>query len=350
MAAFQQTTLFSELKMGDLTLKNRIALAPMTRCRSGEDGVPKVWNADYYQQRASAGLLITEGVIISEQGNGWAWAPKIYLPEHVAGWKKVTDAVHEKDGKIFVQLWHMGRVTHSSYHGLAPVGPSAIVANGEGVVGADFAKHPYEVPREMTKDDIKQAIEEFKTAAACAKDAGFDGIEVHAANGYVIDIWLQSKTNQRNDEYGGSKENRYRFLKEILEAVTEVWPANRVAVRISPNGVYNDIGSADNHETFSYVVSELNKFGLGYLHLVDGLGFGFHGLCKQFTLYDARKCGYEGIVMGSTGYSKDTASGAIGTGVVDMIAIGRPYMSNPDLVERYQNDWPLAALPAYSHW
>lgn len=217
-------------------------------------------------------------------------------------------------------------------------------------MSSDYSKVPYETPKAATIDDIHATIEEYRIAAQCAKDAGFDGIEIHAANGYLLDQFLQSKSNQRTDDYGGSAEKRYRMLKEVIEAVSTVFSHDAIGVRLSPNGAFNDMGSADNHETFSYIVKELNKFNLGYLHVIDGLGFGFHGLCKQLTLYDVRKAGYHGVLMGSTGYTKDTANGAIGSGVVDMIAIGRPFMSNPDLIERYLNDWPLADLPAYPHF
>jgi len=346
----QETTLLTPIVLSDLNLNNRIVLAPLTRARCHDDGVPKEVNVEYYVQRASAGLLISEGVIISESGMGWPWAARIYNDEHVEGWKKVTQAVHDVEGKIFCQLWHMGRISHSSFHGLQPIGPSPIVASGQGTVGKDFAFHPYEVPREASIADIKVMVEEWRNAAQCAKEAGFDGVEIHAANGYCIDLFLSTKTNHRNDEYGGSFQKKYRFLKEIIEAVSTVFPIGRIGVRLSPNGSWCDMGHSDNHETFSFVIAELEKFHLGYLHIIDGLAFGFHNNCKQFTLFDVRKAGYTGLLIGNGGYSKDRADGAIGSGCCDMIAFGRPYMSNPDLVERFANNWPLAEEAEMKDW
>lgn len=245
----------------------------------------------------------------------------------------------------------MGRVASSSFFGLQPVGPSAVIANGDGATGKDCKKHPYEMPRALEIHEIPAAIEEFRTAAQNAKEAGFDGIELHAANGYFLNLWLESKTNLRTDVYGGSLENRFRFLKEVIEAVGTVFPFNQIGVRVSPNGVFNDMGSEDNfgrnskqrvsviflcpkmHNfsvTFQYIIGQLNKFGLAYLHIMDGLAFGFHGKDKVFRLSDARKL-FDGTIIGNCGYSKDTAEGALGTGAVDMIAFGRPYLSNPGM-------------------
>ena len=310
-----------------LTLKNRVALAPLTRART-EDQVPKSWMVDYYVQRASAGLLITEATSISEQGTGWPCVPGIYTPEHVEGWKLVTDAVHAKGGVIFLQAWHMGRVTHSSYYGLQPISASAVVANGDGALGKDCAKHPYEVPRALEISEIPSLIEEYVNAAKCSKEAGFDGFEIHSANGYLLDQWLQSYTNKRTDSYGGSFENRFRLLKEIIIGVSSVFPLDRIGVRLSPNGVYNDMGSEDNFEMFTFVISELNKLGIGYVHVMDGLGFGFHNKDKVFRLADARKH-FDRTIIGNCGYTRDTAEGAVGTGAADMISFGRPYLANP---------------------
>jgi len=333
--------LLSPLKFHDLILKNRIALAPLTRSRNGPDKIPKPWMVDYYVQRASAGLIIAEATLISNQAQGFNNVPGIFLPEHVQGWRTITDSVHKVDGVIFSQLWHMGRVSHSSYSGFQPIAPSAVVAQGEGLYDVNFVKVPYETPRALAIDEIPNIVNEYKQAAICAKEAGFDGIELHAANGYLMDIFLQSHTNLRTDAYGGSPEKRFRFIREVIESVCSVFPSTSIGIRLSPNGVYNDMGNADNFDTFLYYMEQLNQFNLGYLHVMDGLGFGFHNKCAQVTLKDVRKV-YKGIVIGNCGYTPATAEEAVACGDADMIAIGRAYISNPDLPERIANDWPLA--------
>ena len=333
---------------GDLTLKNRLALAPLTRGRSGRSQVPNDANVEYYKQRATAGLIITEGTIISEQGMGWAGAAAIYKPEHVEGWKRVTKEVHEADGVIFCQLWHMGRTTGSVFHGIQPVGPSAIAAQGR-VTDYDGSKHDYEVPRALELDEIPDVVNQYGIAARNSYEAGFDGVEIHAANGYLIDEFLQSSSNKRTDEYGGSVENRYRILGEVIEACKQYFPSNRIGVRLSPNGVFGSMGSPDNFEAYTEILTRLNKLDLAYVHIMDGLGFGFHNLCQQFKLMDARKV-YDGIIIGNVGYTKETAEGAIGTGAVDLIAFGRPYISNPDLPQRFENNWPLTEGDPATFW
>lgn len=341
--------LLQPLKMGDLLLKNRVALAPLTRGRSGRSQVPNQHNVEYYTQRASAGLLISEGTILSKNGMGWAGAAAIYAPEHVEGWKKVTASVHAANGAIFCQLWHLGRVTSTVFHGLHPVAPSAIAAHGQ-VTDYDGSKVPYVVPRALETAEIPTVVEEFRHAAANAKEAGFDGVEIHGANGYLLDEFLQSVSNVRTDQYGGSFENRFRIVAEIIEAIKTVYPSTRIGIRLSPNGAFNSMGSADNVEAYTFYLSELNKYNLAYVHVMDGLGFGFHKLCAPFTLADARKV-YSGIIIGNVGYDKDSAEAAISSGNADMIAFGRPYISNPDLVERFANDWPLAAPAGHeAYW
>ena len=252
---------------GDLELKNRVVLAPLTRGRSGTDQCPKQHSVDYYVQRAGAGLLISEGTIPSQQGMGWSGAPAIYSPEHVAAWRKVTDAVHAAGSKIVCQLWHMGRVTHSSFHGLQPVSASAIGIEGNAwCLGK--TKKPYEVPRALEAAEIPRVVEELRRAAACAKEAGFDGVELHGANGYLIDQFLQSCSNKRTDDYGGSPEKRFRLLREVIAAVSTVFPPSRIGVRLSPNGAFNGMGSPDNVETFTYVITQLDALGLMYLHVM----------------------------------------------------------------------------------
>lgn len=340
--------LLQPLQFGDLTLKNRIALAPLTRGRSGRSQVPNDVNVEYYRQRSTAGLVISEGTIISEQGMGWAGAAAIYKPEHVEGWKKVTQAVHEAGSVIFCQLWHMGRTTGSIFHGIQPVGPSAIAAEGR-VTDYDGTKHAYEVPRALELDEIPNVIDQYRTAARNAKEGGFDGIELHSANGYLLDEFLQSSSNKRTDAYGGSVDNRYRLLGEVIEACKEIFPSHRIGVRLSPNGMFGSMGSADNFEAFSEILTKLNKLDLAYVHVMDGLGFGYHNLCKQLKLIDVRRV-FDGIVIGNCGYTRDKAEGAIGAGAADMIAFGRPYISNPDLPQRFENGWPLTAADPSTFW
>jgi len=342
-------TLFTEHKVDDdLILKNRMALAPLTRGRSGRSQIPNQANVDYYTQRASGGLLISEGVIISKQAMGWAGAAAIYEPQHVEGWKKVTKSVHKANGVIFAQLWHMGRQTSSVFHGLQPVAPSAIAAVGQ-VTDYERNKVPFEVPRALETDEIAGIVEDFRLAAVNAKEAGFDGVEIHSANGYLLDTFLQSVSNVRTDKYGGSFENRFRIVAEIIEAVLTVFPPSRVGLRFAPNGAYGSMGSADNFEAFTYYITRANKYKLGYLHVIDGLTFGWHNKARQFKLADVRKV-YDHPIMGNCGYEKLTAEGAINTGAADLIAFGRSWIANPDLVERFKNDWPLAVAGHEVWW
>ena len=332
--------LLSPLDLHGLSLRNRVVMAPLTRARAGVTRVPNDLMQEYYIQRASAGLIISEAVTISEQGFGWIDSPGIYNEEQVEGWKKITTALHEKGTPIFMQLWHCGRASHSSFHaGKPPVSSSAIKLNGD-TIHSPAGKQPYETPRALETHEVAAVVQDYRLAAARAKAAGFDGIEIHAANGYLIDQFLQSKTNHRTDVYGGSLENRFRFLKEIVEAILNVWPADRVGVRLSPNGVFNDMGSPDFRETFTDVAKRLNAFGLAYLHVVDGLAFGFHELGAPMQLPEFRAV-FSGTLMGNCGYTAEAAESAIASGNADLIAFGRPFLSNPDLVERFANSWDL---------
>ena len=341
--------LFESYQLHDLTLPNRVVMAPMTRARAGTGRLPNALMAEYYGQRASAGLIITEATTISEQANGWVESPGIYSDEMVEGWKLTTDEIHQKGGTVFLQLWHCGRASHSDFHGgEAMVAPSAIAIEGDGV-HTPLGKKPHEVPRALETEELPGIVADYRRAAERAREAGFDGIEVHSANGYLLDEFLQSKTNHREDAYGGSVENRYRMLDEVVTAVTEVWPANRVAVRLSPNGVFNDMGSPDYREQFSYVASQLNCFGLSYLHVMDGLAFGFHEIGEPMTLADFRAV-FDGPLMGNCGYDQATAETAIADGHADLIAIGRPFISNPDLVERYAAGAPLNPDAEVEDW
>jgi 2,4-dienoyl-CoA reductase-like NADH-dependent reductase (Old Yellow Enzyme family) len=315
--------------------------------------IPNELQAEYYEQRASAGLVITEATTISEEGYAWRNAPQIATDAQVEGWKKVVDRVHAKGGKIYLQLWHMGRCTHSGWHPTTNriVAPSSIALQNTKVKTIEMTEAEGEVPHAMTLEDIKSTVQDFVEAAKRCQKAGFDGVEIHGANGYLVDEFLQSCSNIRTDEYGGSKENRIRFLTDIIEGIIEsgAYPANRIAVRISPNGSFSDIGSDDNFETFTYVAKELNKYGLAYLHVLDGLGFGLHGMCAPVKAADIRKV-YDGIIMCNVGLTKEIAEGMIRTGATDMAAFGRLYISNPDLPERFANNWPVADPAPYNTW
>ena len=341
--------LFQPFSMGDLTLSNRIVLAPMTRSRAGKERLPNSLMAEYYAQRADAGLSITEATTISEEANGWNESPGIYTDEMSEGWRHVVDTVHDKGGVIFLQLWHMGRASHSSFHnGQSAVAPSAIKIN-EPYIHTPTGKQPHEVPRALETAEIPRVVDDYRKAALKARAAGFDGVEIHGANGYLIDTFLQAKTNHRTDEYGGSAQNRYRFLKEVVDAISTVWPTHRIGVRLSPNGLFNDMGSPDFREQFTFVASQLDQYGLAYLHVMDGLAFGFHELGEPMTLADFRKV-YHGPLIGNCGYTKVSAGDAIAGGLADLIAFGRPFISNPDLVRRFRNDWPLAPNADMADW
>lgn len=341
----------SELKMGKFVLKNRVCLAPLTRGRADpKTNVPNSTIATYYEQRAGGGLLVSEATGVSAQGLGWFGAPGIYNQAQCDAWKESTEKVHAAKGILFCQLWHMGRQSHSSYHPDTKeiVSASALAREGE-VTTFDQKKAPYEVPRALRLDEMKGVVEQYRSAAEFAKKAGFDGVEIHSANGYLLDQFLQSCSNKRTDKYGGSMENRARLLIEVVEAVLTVFDSDSVAVRLSPNGAFGSMGSADNVEMFTYVATQLAKYKLGYLHLMDQGFFGANDKGKHVTMHEIRKV-YPGIIMGNVGLTRDTAEGMLRAGVMDLAAFGRPYIANPDLAERYLNDWPLAAEAPYPTW
>ena len=344
------SSLFKPLTVGDLQLKNRIVLAPMTRSRAGAERRANALMAEYYAQRASAGLLITEATVVSDQGIGWLDSPGIFSEAQAASWRQVTEAVHQQGTPIFLQLWHCGRASHSSFHtnGELPVSASAVKLEGDHI-HTPTGKQPYETPRALETDEIPAVAEDYRHAAELAMGVGFDGVEIHAANGYLLDQFLQSRTNHRTDAYGGSIEKRYRLLHEVVQAVLTVVPSQRVGVRLSPNGAFNDMGSPDYREQFLYVAEQLNQFDLAYLHLLDGLAFGFHELGDPMTLDEFRGV-YKGILMGNCGYTQETAEAAVDRGRADLIAFGRPYISNPDLVERFAHGWPLAPDADMASW
>lgn len=338
--AASASPLLSPFSIGDLALPNRVAMAPLTRCRATDARVPTPMMGEYYAQRASAGLIISEATVVAAEAAGYMNTPGIFTDAQGDAWKSVTSAVHARGGRIFCQLWHCGRASHSELiGGSLPVSASAIAITGEGV-HTPSGKKPHETPRALETREVPAIVEMFRNAAVRARNAGFDGVEVHSANGYLIDQFLQSRTNHRTDAYGGSIPNRFRLLREIVEALVGVWPANRVGVRLSPNGVFNDMGSPDYRETFTYAATELNRFGLAYLHVLDGVAFGMHPHGTPMSLDEFRTV-FKGPLMGNCGYDRASAENAVRDGRADLIAFGRPYISNPDLVERFAAGHPL---------
>lgn len=351
--------LLSEVRVGDLNLKNAMALAPLTRSRATEQHVPTEVMGEYYKQRATAGLVISEATGISRQGLGWYCAPGIWNEEQVAQWKPIVAGVHERGSKFAMQLWHMGRQVHSDVTGQQPVSASELAMSGE-ITAVNGEKKPFETPRSLGQEDIREIVEDYRRAAANAKAAGFDMVEVHAANGYLIDQFIQTVTNKRTDEYGGSIENRLRLLREVVDAVLTVYPSERVGVRLAPNGAFGEMGSPDNIETFSEAVKFLGERKVAYVHILDGLGFGFHKLTEPFTLRMARDVlsqtpGAKATkLMGNAGYIRETAEERLKSGDADMIAFGRLYISNPDLPERFAQNLdgepPLNADASRETW
>ena len=331
--------LFSPITLGSISLKNRMIMAPLTRSRAPKDnGIPQAMNVTYYEQRASAGLIITEATPISAMGHGYILLPGIYSNEQVAGWQKVTDAVHAKGGKIISQIWHVGRISHPSLlSGALPVAPSAIKPAGkaftyDGLV--DFVE-----PRALEASELPAIVADYVHATKCALAAGFDGIEIHAANGYLLDQFLRDSTNKREDNYGGSIENRLRLLMEVTKAVVAVAGSDKVGVRISPVNPFNDIEDSNPQALFNAVADSLNQFNLAYLHVVEG-GIGDAGEPVKFDFVALRKH-FNNAYMANLGYDKARGNAAIANGQADVIAYGVPFIANPDLVERYRTDAPL---------
>jgi N-ethylmaleimide reductase len=346
------TSLFEPAQAGDIALANRIVMAPLTRNRS-PGAIPNNLNATYYEQRATAGLIVTEGTPISQQGQGYADVPGLYKREAVEGWKKITDGVHSAGGKIVAQIWHVGRISHTSLqpHGGQPVAPSAIPAKSKTYIINDDGTGTFaetSEPRALTIDDIGLILEDYRTGARAALEAGFDGVEIHAANGYLIEQFLKSSTNQRTDDYGGSIENRARFLLEAVDAVAEEIGAGRTGIRLSPVTPANDIFEADPQPLYNYVVEELGKRGLAFIHVVEGATGGprdFKQGDKPFD-YAAFKAAYrnaggKGLWIANNGYDRDSAIEAVESGKVDAVAFGKAFIANPDLVRRFKNDAPL---------
>ncbi len=329
--------LFSSFTLGDLTLTNRIVMAPMTRNRAAAGNVPQAINIEYYRQRASTGLIVTEGSQVSPEGVGYPATPGIYSDEQVAGWRKITDAVHKEGGHIFIQLWYCGRISHPSLlpQQQTPVAPSALRPEGETITAEGM--QAYVEPRALEIHDIQNIIAQYKHAATQAKAAGFDGIEVHAANGYLIDQFLRDGSNHRTDQYGGSIENRMRFLNEVLNAISDVWPTNRIGVRLSPENSFNSISDSNPQQHFNYVIKQLNAHHLAYLHVLEG-----DMLSQQRKVdYRALRNTFEGVYIANNGYDKARAQTALAQADADMIAFGVPFLANPDLVDRLKTDAPL---------
>lgn len=336
--------LLSPLRLGDVELPNRIIMAPMTRSRAVA-GHADANTAKYYVQRASAGLLITEGTQISPQGQGYVFTPGIHSPEQVAGWRGVTDAVHAAGGRIAAQLWHVGRVSHRVLQpdGGLPVAPSAIKFDGK--VFTTQGPLDYETPRALETDEIAGIVADYAKAAENAKAAGFDAVELHGANGYLIDQFLRSGTNTRTDSYGGSVQNRNRFMLEVVAAVTDVLGGGRVGIRFSPNGTFNGMSDSDPASTFGYAVEQLNRFNLAFLHVIEPLVDDHHmsppsgatrvaGLLRQL---------FKGPYILNGGITRELGDKLIAEGAADAVAFGVPFISNPDLVERFRRNAPLAA-------
>ena len=340
------------------SLKNRMALAPMTRGRATLEGVVGEHHVEYYRQRANAGLVITEGTHISEDGVGWVCAPGIWSEEQVEAWKKVPEAVEKAGSKFVVQLWHTGRSSHSAFHGgKLPYAPSPIAIKGEVHVPPKGEKKPYEVPRELKAEEIPKLLEEFKIAAKNAMRIGAHGVEIHNANGYLLDEFLQSSTNKRTDKYGGSLENRLRLTEQVIDAVCSVMPADKVGIRFSPNGVFNDMGSEDYVETFTAAIELCARKRIGFVHIMDGLGFGFHNLGPQFTLKQTREIieKVQGkdratMIIGNCGHTQESGEKEIAEGNADVIAYGRPWIANPDLVRRFKEGIELTEVDGMDHW
>ncbi len=328
-------TLHTPLKLGTLRLPNRIIMAPMTRGRSGKEHIPNALMTKYYRQRASAGLIISEATAVSKDGFGWVGAPAIYSDEQQEGWRAVTGEVHDAGGRIFLQLWHMGRVSHPDFlGGDLPVAPSAVKAEGEAVT--TNGKKPYVTPRELTQDEMAVLIKQYVQATERALDAGFDGVEIHSANGYLLDQFLRDCSNRREDEYGGSVENRLRFPLQVVDAVVAVASKERVGLRISPVNPFNDMHDSNPTELFRAYASELARRDLAYLHVLEALpGHFLWAEGYEPLLPEIRKV-FPGILIANGGYGKDSGNELLQSGGADAIAYGIPFLANPDLVERFE--------------
>ncbi|MBA1188831.1 alkene reductase [Pseudomonas entomophila] len=326
------TTLFDPITLGDLPLPNRIIMAPLTRCRASEGRVPNALMAEYYTQRASAGLILSEATSVTPMGVGYPDTPGIWTQEQVRGWTQVTEAVHAAGGRIFLQLWHVGRISHPTYlDGRTPVAPSALKPAGHVSLVRPITDYP--TPRALETDEIAEVVEAFRVGAEHAKAAGFDGVEIHGANGYLLDQFLQSSTNQRDDRYGGTLENRARLMLEVTDAVIGVWGAQRVGMHLAPRADAHDMGDANRAETFTYIARELGARGLAFLcareqEADDSLG-------------PQLRQAFGGPYIANEGFDKASATAALTEGRADAVAFGVPFIANPDLPARLAADAPL---------
>lgn len=340
----QTQPLLESYKMGDLTLKNRVIMAPMTRSRANnEDNAPTEIHAEYYAQRAGAGLIISEGSQVSTRAVGYVNTPGIYSLEQVAGWKKVTEAVHKEGGLIFIQLWHVGRISHPDFHnGELPLAPSAINPNTKSYTPEGF-KDTVE-PKEMSLEEIKQTILDFKNAARNAKEAGFDGVEIHSSNGYLFHQFFNATSNKRTDDYGGSIENRIRLLFDVLDDIKGIFPENRIGVRLNPSmhGVFGMDADEETIPTFDAIVEKLNGYDLAYLHLsepftdVSDVDFLVSEIAKHYRPL------YKGTLMINSNFDQKKGNKVIETGDADLVSYGKLFISNPDLPKRFEINAPMA--------
>lgn len=340
------TDLFKPVTMGPIALANRIVMAPLTRSRAGKGDVPGPMNAEYYRQRATAGLMITEASQISQQGKGYAFTPGIYTDDQVQGWTLVTEAVHKAGGHIFLQLWHVGRISHPDLqaNGALPVAPSAIKPEGKAFTETGFKDHV--TPRALETAEIPGIVADYVHAAECAKRAGFDGVEVHAANGYLLDQFIRDSTNKRTDRYGGSVENRIRLTLEVTEAIVGVWGGDRVGIRLSP--LTPNMGGSpldsDPMGTYGALIDGLKPMRLAYLHMIEGATQGSREEPAGFSLQGLRSR-FDGLYMANNGFDRAMALKARRDDLADLVCFGRPFIGNPDLVARLQADAPLTDAP-----
>ncbi len=343
MSKLNTELLFSPYRLGCLDLPNRIVMAPLTRSRAGEGGIPTPLMAEYYAERASAGLIITEASQISAEGQGYEGTPGIYTEPQIAGWELLTHAVHTCGGRIFLQLWHVGRISHTSLQpgGRPPVAPSAVCAKAQTFIGGRFVD--VSKPRELQLNEIHEIVEAYVVATRNALWAGFDGVEVHAANGYLIDQFLRDGSNKRTDEYGGSIENRTRFLNEVMQGVIAEAGEDRVGVRISPVSTVNDAHDSNAEELFSHVVESLDRLKPAYLHVIEGQTQGPRDIDPNFD-FTALRRKFHGTYMANNGYTLELAVASVAAGAVDLVAFGRPFIANPDLVERFRINAPLSSV------
>lgn len=334
------SSLFEPLQVGAVKLRNRLVMAPLTRGRAGKERIPNKLMQEYYTQRASAGLIISEATQISEQGAGWSESPGIHTEEQVKSWEKITQAIHKEGGLIYLQLWHTGRASHPYFqpNGQLPVSASAIKAEGDAYTRE--GKKPYVIPRALELSEIPGVVQDYVNATKRAQAAGFDGVEIHAANGYLIDQFIRDGSNQRTDAYGGSIENRLRFLMEITEAVVNQWSSDRVGVRLSPTNPFNDMRDSDPIATFSQASEALNQFNLAYLHILEALP-GHMLAAEGERVGSYMRKAFKGIFMVNGGYDAVKGAAAIDNKEADLVSYGVPFIANPDLPERYRTDAAL---------